>query len=293
MAPDIATNRSRQSSERYDGEPCAQAIVQQILHLHRGLLAVNGWQELVSNIIGNSMWPLVVLILGVIFRDTLRSVLERLTGIEGLGAKFEFTENIRRIDSEAEMLRVETTNEAVLAGSDAVTASELAALSGGSELESDGQSPNSAPHQRSREFRTDRSDSATFGRAFTPAARILKAWERGERELRTMFALESAIRRERGEPFQTPTNPHDLTKYLFRWRRLTGAEFNIIFNLRETRDKVTREGVEPTEAQAVAYEGAIRALISSLRLTSKTIARERGESSGEDRGRLRGPYRDR
>jgi hypothetical protein len=69
---------------------------------------VSGWQEFVTTLVANAGWPLVVLILGLTFRKTLRGVLERIANFEGFGARVEFNEGIKRLDEDADVLEFET-----------------------------------------------------------------------------------------------------------------------------------------------------------------------------------------
>lgn len=69
--------------------------------------------EFLSNIITGATWPLVVLVLGFVFRDTLRSVFERLKGVEGLGAKLELSESVKRVDDAADSVEIEAAEREV------------------------------------------------------------------------------------------------------------------------------------------------------------------------------------
>jgi hypothetical protein len=73
---------------------------------------VDGWQELVSNMVASAIWPIVVLILGLTFRKTLKSLLLRLKGFEGLGAKLELSEAVKQLDEAAATLEVQESQNA-------------------------------------------------------------------------------------------------------------------------------------------------------------------------------------
>jgi hypothetical protein len=214
---------------------------------------VNGWQELVSNIVTSAIWPLVVLILGITFRETLRSVLQRVKGFEGLGAKLEFDETLRRIDVEADSLQIEAQRDAAEISTESPKAPTI---------------PPGAPEASPEsEYKSDpRGDDKPllFPKLVTPAQRIVYAWERVERQLFEAWILESSRRAARGEPFRTPTETHTLVNYLLRWRMVGSSEHALLFDLRTTRDSVVHDSVEPSEAQALAYEQAAESMRDAL-----------------------------
>ena len=141
-------------------------------------------QTFVTTLASSLAWPGVVLVLGVIFRKTLRAVFARVTGVEALGAKLQFAAEIKQLDLKNEQLAAEDVGaqrkprEARSAAKD--TTSEVG------ENRPDGSaSANDDPRER---VVSDLFPPSGTSPATSPEARILSSWLRLENALRSLSA---------------------------------------------------------------------------------------------------------
>jgi hypothetical protein len=202
---------------------------------------VNGWQELISNVVTSAIWPVVVLILGVLFRDTLRQVLGRLKGFEGLGAKLELSETFKQLDESAGQVEVQESQ----------TAQPSAPASDGSDGTNAG--------ARVLPLR-----SLIEVARLSPAAAIMDAWREVEE---TVLAYHRALKLLGPNDELTPTPSYtsrQITRFLVTSGNLSASQGDLLDNLRTARNKIAHGQELPSEGQALAYVEAAAQLMQSI-----------------------------
>jgi hypothetical protein len=195
--------------------------------------------ELVSNIVTGAMWPLVVLILGMTFRDTLKSVLERLKGFEALGAKLELSDAVKKLDEAADSVEIqEAEREAV----------DKNAPTGGSgtRITVERQLPLRHLVEVAR---------------FSPAAAIVDAWREVEVSLLKYW---QTLRKLAVVPDEKYRDVFRIVRSLIEAEQITPQQAELLQRLRATRNAVAHGQEQPSEGQALAFVEAAGQAINSL-----------------------------
>jgi hypothetical protein len=192
---------------------------------------------LISNIVTGAMWPLVVLILGITFRKTLRSVLERVTNFEGLGAKLEFGESVKRLDEAADSVEIESA----------------------SGKSSDDGSSRDLPLRH-----------LVAVARISPAAAVVDAWREVEALLLKYW---QAVRRAQDLPEERRLTPGRLLHVLQGTNSLSPPQVHLLEELRTTRNAVAHGKSQPSEGQSLAYVDAAALAIQSLETETATVLR--------------------
>jgi hypothetical protein len=233
---------------------------------------VDGTQEFIIALISNGAWPLVVLILGFFFRKTLRSVFERLTAFEGLGAKMDFDAGIRRLDEKADVLVLESKTQEEDEPDDIDHApddddvfdeedegpEDHEARSPASDVDSDF-APNARPFGRFiRQWHANE----------TPGGTIMNAWSILERDVFMLYveAVKSGLITHK---HQEASSFRKVLSALVDSAIVRDNEMSFIEDLRDTRDTVAHASVRPSEGQMLAYLEACEAAKKILEKATK------------------------
>lgn len=66
------------------------------------------WKEFIASIVGDLAWPVVVVVLSLVFRQRFGELLGRVTGWEGFGQKVSFGKKLADIEAKVETLKTTT-----------------------------------------------------------------------------------------------------------------------------------------------------------------------------------------
>jgi hypothetical protein len=233
----------------------------------RGAQPVSGWQEFVTNLVANGAWPLVVLILGLTFRRTLRGVLERITGFEGLGAKLDFAESIKRIDVGADVVDFATRGRR----------SDEFADAPHDDTADDEQPSRLTGNSVRREWVTESTPST-----------IMESWAEIESAIRRLYhdavgrGLLNGIVPEK--PSLRRLSFKEVLSKLATAQILREHEVNLLEELRETRNRVAYESILPSEGQALTYlEGSKTANRILQRANARAYALSKAQEPTKER----------
>lgn len=204
--------------------------------------------ELISNIVTAALWPVVVLVLGIMFRDTLKSLLERLKALEGLGAKLELSESIKQLDQAADSVQIESATRQA-------------------------ESPESVHPGAAKSFPREAPLAHLAQVAhLSPSAAILDAWREVEEALFSYWA--SARKHGLVENLKT-TDVNEVRGALGSAGYLSDEQQALLKSLRVSRNQVAHSTEKPTEGQALAFVEAAGQAMRSFRRDAWSI--EKGE----------------
>ena len=202
--------------------------------------------ELAVNFLTAALWPIVVLVLGLVYRDTMKSVLKRLTKLDAFGVTAELEKQLERLDE---------TADRVVAESDASNDTKPASESPGVVRE--------LPLRNLVEVAR-----------LSPSAAIVDAWREVESRLRGYFF---AVRQVRDLPRTRGKEPavHEMIRTLGEAEMISADQQNLLRELQMTRNSVAHGREEPSEGQSLSYVDAAALAVQTL--ASDKWAIEKGE----------------
>lgn len=206
---------------------------------------MDGWQQLISNIVTAALWPVAVLALGVIFRDTLRSVVARITKLEAFGANIEIGESVKQLDAAADKVQIEAASKPKV--EDAGSSTTFV----GKDL----------PLRHLVEVTR-----------ISPAAAIVDAWREVEIALLEYWG---SVNKLIDAPADRYTQIGRIVERLIQSKMISRQQANLLTGLRKTRNSVAHGQSQPSEGHSLAYIDSAGLAIQTL-LTDKWAV-ERGE----------------
>lgn len=215
------------------------------------------WFEFIAKVVGALAWPLVVLVLGLVYRADIKRLLGKLKTLEAAGAKAAFTDEVIEVAAAVKQVP-EPGREATAAlelrwgrkNSPALSArlqdAERAyATDSVSKIEQEAEFYAAILHPARWDRHTG--DSAT--------AVVLGAWASVET---TLWALGNRL----GISGELPPREYNkaVLEKVIAERLIPAEAAHLIGRLSELRDQVAHSGFEPDMEAAIAYDEAARRL---------------------------------
>ncbi|GAA1203250.1 hypothetical protein [Pseudonocardia alaniniphila] len=209
--------------------------------------------ELISNIATAALWPLVILLLGIMFRDTLKSVVERITKLEAFGANIEIAKSVEKLDAAADSVELD------------------AAIRDPKHEEADkGKGSNGSAANGSFVAREAPLRHLVEVAKLSPAAAIVDAWREVENNLLSYWQAAKTIRELPEEKYQSAAR---IAQILRSFKMITPQQYELLNQLRSTRNEVAHGQGQPSEGQSLAYLDAAGLAIKTLAADRRAIKR--------------------
>lgn len=226
------------------------------------------WLQFWSSVIEAVAWPVVVLVLGLVFRNQVRTLLHKLQSAKGAGIELIFAQTVARVEQDVKLLTSVARSSALSPKEPSATSTSagdngsMIARQDSGERQVRWRTTDALPKELWDLERFDESNANRYRPAERPAAVVLDAWNtlaRALDETVTRLGLgrpEVKLSRERRATFAANT--------LAKAKLLGEGGMGVIFELESLRDKVAENKFEPDASSARSYVRSVGRLIEFL-----------------------------